>query len=144
MYPASYGVQDWNEPSVTVRGNMRTMCSPASVADPRIPGEKDCGVYIIIAEDGTWHRPLTTLELAVLQSLPLMVKGKPLVLAGKSDARWREAIGNMVPPKAAQAIGDQILTCLLASEKGDTFTLTTSGVWVRENSDEQRVEPRMG
>jgi hypothetical protein len=50
----------------------------------------------------------------------------------------------MVPPKAAQAIGDQILTCLLASEKGDTFTLTTSGVWVRENSDEQRVEPRMG
>ncbi|MDT8901861.1 DNA cytosine methyltransferase [Anaeroselena agilis] len=133
MYPASYGVQNWNEPAVTVRGNMRTMCSPASVADPRIPGDKESGVWVIIAEDGTWHRPLTTLELAALQGFPLTVNGKPLVLAGKSDARWREAIGNAVPPPAARAIGDQILTCLLASEKGDYFDLTAGGVWVRED-----------
>lgn len=132
MYPASYGVQSWDDPAVTVRGNMRTMCSPASVADPRVPGDKESGVWVIIAEDGTWHRPLTTLELAALQGFPLTVNGKPLVLAGKSDARWREAIGNAVPPPAARAIGDQILTCLLASEKGDVFTLTTAGVWVRE------------
>lgn len=41
-----------------------------SVADPRaLPAANDKLVCSIVAEDGTWHRPFTTLELAALQSL---------------------------------------------------------------------------
>jgi site-specific DNA-cytosine methylase len=138
MYPDSYGIHDWDEPAVTVRGNMRVMASRASVADPRTPADSESGTWIIIAPDGTWHRPLTTLELAALQSLPLVVNGKPLVLAGKSDARWREAIGNMVPPDAAEAIASQMLTTLMANEKGDYFELTAAGVWVQDEQSEIR------
>jgi hypothetical protein len=32
---------------------------------------------VIIAKDGTWHRPMTPLELARLQDLPAFVDGKP-------------------------------------------------------------------
>lgn len=86
---------------------------------------------VIIALDGTWHRPLTTLELAVLQSLdPFMSDGRPLQLAGNSDARWRERIGNMVPPKSAKAIGEEILLSFLASAVKEEFRLTAAGIWV--------------
>ena len=40
-----------------------------SVADRRLPAATDNLVAVIRAEDGTWHRPFTTLELAALQSL---------------------------------------------------------------------------
>lgn len=87
---------------------------------------------MIIALDGTWHRPLTTLELAALQGFPMiMPDGRPLQLAGKSDARWRERIGNAVPPPAARAIGEQILFALMVSAKGE-WALGSTGVWVKE------------
>jgi hypothetical protein len=86
-------------------------------------------IPIIIAADGTWHRPLTTLELAVLQSFPAIFNGAPLVLAGTSHTRWREAIGNAVPPDAAEAIGEQLLRSLLLSSVG-AFTLDNNEVWV--------------
>ena len=126
------GVNRWDEPGKTVIGAGDIHAGSSAVADPRIPDDTESGVYVIIAEDGTWHRPLTTLELAALQSIPLtMPDGSPLVLAGKSDARWREAIGNAVPPAAAKAMGNQILVAWLASQVGWEWELSQQQVWVR-------------
>lgn len=130
-----YRVQRWDEPSATVFGSADVHAGAAAVADPRVPGDRDCPdpPPIIIAEDGTWHRPLTTLELAALQGLDVQLPdGSPLVLDGKSDGRWRKAIGNMVPPPAAQAIAEQLLLSLLQAEVGDTFTLSSSARWVEQ------------
>lgn len=128
--PGAYGVLRWNEAAATITGSMHLDNGRAAVADPRVnPDRPPPFTPIIIAADGTWHRPLTTLELAVLQSLPAEIDGKPLVLAGDSHTRWREAIGNMVPPKAAQKIGDQLLRALLIAKLG-AFALGNSPVWV--------------
>jgi site-specific DNA-cytosine methylase len=124
------GVMDWTQPGKTVTGTGDVHSGTAAIADPRIPGDTEAGTWIIIAEDGTWHRPLTTLELAALQSFPVvMADGSPLTLAGKSDARWREAIGNAVPPDAAQAIAEQIMPSLMAS-KMDEWFMSANGIWV--------------
>lgn len=133
------GVQDWNQPAKTVIGAGDIHAGSAAVADPRIL--RDTEVLdpppIIISVDGTWHRPLTTLELAVLQSLsPFMPDGSPLQLAGNSDARWRERIGNMVPVQAAKAIAEEILFSFLASEAKEEFRLTAAGIWVVPESRE--------
>ncbi|MEM0138513.1 MAG: DNA cytosine methyltransferase [Thermoplasmatales archaeon] len=137
-----YGVQAWEQPGSTVTGARSVHSGTAAVADPRAPlmGDADdrSGVWVIISEDGTWHRPLTTLELAALQGLPLtMPDGRPLVLAGRSDARWRERIGNAVPPPAARGIADEILLSLLANERGD-FRLSDTDVWVLPGTLEKR------
>lgn len=127
---------------------LQPMCSQDEVLEAmpnspvRVIIPKDTEVLdpppVIIALDGTWHRPLTTLELAVLQSLrPIMPDGRPLQLAGKSDARWRERIGNMVPPDAAEAIAEEILFSFLASEAKEEFRLTASGIWVVPEEDEE-------
>lgn len=110
----TFGVQQWDEPSKTVIGGLDVHAGAAAVADPRIPGDTDSGVWLIVAEDGTWHRPITTLEMAALQGLPMnFADGSPLVFAGKSEARWREHTGNMVPPPAACAIGNALLETML-------------------------------
>ncbi len=84
---------------------------------------------VILAEDGTWHRPLTTLELAVLQGLPWMVRGRPLDFGGGSTAQ-RKAVGNMIPPPVAMAMGSQMLLALIASDVGAFFLDSTGGgVW---------------
>ena len=139
----SYGVMDWNKPAMTVTGAGDVHAGAAAVADPRIPqdNERPDPPPVIISTDGTWHRPLTTYELAMLQSLPThMPDGRPLTLAGKSDARWRERIGNAVPPPAAKAIGEQMLTALLASQRGE-WTLGATGIWVREDEQDAWTGP---
>ncbi len=126
----TYGVMDWDEPSVTVVGSADVHAGCSAVADPRMPNDNESGVYIIIALDETWHRPLTALENAAIQSLPIRLPdGRPLVLSGKSDSAWRERIGNAVPPDAAQAMAETILDSLLAADVGD-WTLGSTGVWV--------------
>lgn len=102
------------------------------------------GHVIIVAPDGTVHRPLTTLELAMLQGLPVwhrpgdpreLVIGEPggqwLELSGTSQARWRERIGNAVPPPTAQAIAEQVLG-ILDEGTDEVFRLSASGVWVEQ------------
>lgn len=132
------GVQSWDETSSTVFGSMDVHSGPAAVADPRIPSDNDRPdpPPVIIALDGTWHRPLTTLELAVLQGFPVtMPDGRPLSLTGRSDSRWRERIGNAVPPPAAQAIAEQILFALMVSAKGE-WALGSTEIWVTPNRKE--------
>ncbi|MFP3380269.1 DNA cytosine methyltransferase, partial [Bacillus sp. SIMBA_069] len=93
------GVQDWNEPAKTVIGSGDIHAGAAAIADPRIPADNERGTWVIISEDGTWHRPLTTFELAMLQGFPILLHdGTPFELVGNNDAKWRERIGNAVPP----------------------------------------------
>lgn len=150
--PQAYGVQPWDEPSSTIRGKQVTANSRSAVAHPAYPTpthrlvrdadgelvllgppikdwEEKC--YLVIqAEDGSWHRPLTDLELAVLQSLPAYHRGEMLALRGPSGKR-REHIGNMLPTLAAQAIARECRATLDAA--GDGFRLVGSGdVWVRQ------------
>lgn len=136
------GVQPWNEPAKTIIGAGDIHAGAAAVADPRIP--KDTEVLdpppIIIALDGTWHRPLTTLELAALQGFPVIqANGQPLQLTGNSDARWRERIGNAVPPPTARAIGEEILLALM-SAKDNLWMLSSTGIWVHSESDIKNAE----
>ena len=126
------GVQDWARPAYTVAGTADIHAGTAAVADPRLPaaGDRPDPPPLIVALDGTWHRPLTTLELAALQGLPLqMPDGRPLTLAGNADGRWRERIGNAVPPPAARAIAEEVLKAFLLSAANE-WTLGNTHIWV--------------
>lgn len=144
--PNLFGVSAWDKPASTVTGSASVTSSNgvAAVQDTRyneysnakgeneVPEPSKSGVWIIISEDGTWHRPLTTLELAALQGLPILHNGKPLKLAGNSEAVWREHIGNGVPVQTAAAIGNAILDTLLPNFMGEWhWNYENSGVWVK-------------
>lgn len=101
----------------------------AAIAPCEMPGANDKLAARIVAEDGTWHRPFTTLELASLQSL--VDPEDWLELDGLSDSAWRERIGNAVPPDAAQAIAEEIGRTLLLAWTGETFQLSATPIWVR-------------
>lgn len=136
------GVNDWDKPAKTVTASGDIHAGTSAVADPRIPKDTDSGVYIIMAEDRTWHRPLTTLELAALQTLPLILPdGRPLTLAGNSDARWREAIGNLVPPDAAKNMGNQMLIAWMAGILGWEWQLSNQKIWVSPAQSEDHISP---
>lgn len=128
----TYGVQKWDEPSKTVTASGDIHAGSAAVADPRIPQPKDKGVFIIISEDGTWHRPITTFEMAMLQGLPpTFADGSPLELEGNSDAVWREQIGNMVPPPSATAMGNAILATIMPNIMGEWYWgCSNDEIWV--------------
>jgi site-specific DNA-cytosine methylase len=127
-YNGTYGVMSWAEAAGTITGNTRPDTGRFVVADPRKPPDH---LPVIIAADGTWHRPITTLECAALQSIPAVVDGAPLKLHGKSISGWRERIGNAVPPDAAEAIGYRILFALLEAAMGG-FSLASpdTPVWI--------------
>jgi site-specific DNA-cytosine methylase len=140
------GVQEWEKPGSTVFGSLDVHSGPGAVSDPRIPGnnERPDPPPVIVALDGTWHRPLTTLELLALQSFPLrFADGSTVALAGKSDSSWRERIGNAVPPDASRGIHEQILLALVQNHVGETYTLGTTDVWVRRPT-ERRLSVRKG
>lgn len=150
--PGSFGVLDWSEPSPTIRGKQTIHNTQASVADPRWPTpthrlavvdgavwlfgppldlDDPTPVYLVIeALDGTWHRPLTTLELAALQSLPPYLHRAMLSLRG-SSATQRKHIGNMVPPDAAEAMGREFYETIVAARDG-RWRLSSGGIWVEE------------
>lgn len=140
----SYGVDGWNDTLSTVIGSGDIHAARVAIADPRIPGndERPDPPPVIVALDGTWHRPLTTLELLALQSFPVrFADGTPVVLAGKSDSAWRERVGNAVPPDASRGIHEQILLAMVQHAVGETYTLGTTPVWVRKPRMER--EPLM-
>ena len=93
------GVAGWDASSRTVRGTHNVNNTTGSLADPRpvapshIVDRSDAPTVlgppldlgsrtplhvIIAAADGTWHRPMTTLELAALQGFPTALGGQPL------------------------------------------------------------------
>ena len=133
-----YGVNRWEASSLAVTGTGQHDNGRWSVADPRpaegaeaerLPAPEDRLVAVIRALDGTWHRPFTTYELAALQGY--VDPGEHLVMQGTSDSAWRERIGNMVPPPAAQAIMSTICRTLLLAWQGETFMLSSDPIWVR-------------
>lgn len=133
-----YGVIPWDSFTGVVSGASRHDNGSWSVADPRpnyqqdinaLPKENDRLIAVIEALDGTWHRPFTTLELAALQGL--VSEDDQLLLSGNSHTSWRERIGNMVPPTAAKAIADVMGETLLLAWSGETFTLSSTPVWVK-------------
>lgn len=135
-----YGVVRWSDSSGAVSAAACHDNGRFSVADPRgaphhfpevgkMPADADQLVAVIQAEDGTWHRPFTTLELAALQSL--IDPEEQLELDGLSDQAWRERIGNAVPSDAAQAIASEMGRTLLLAWSGETFALSAAPVWVR-------------
>lgn len=130
----SYGVLSWEEAAGTVTGTAKLDNGRFSVADPR--KAPPMPVVIRSAWD-CWHRPMTTLELAALQGLPVELGGQPLLLAGSSTGRWRERIGNAVPVGAGRAIAESVLLALLASSLG-TWTLSSEGIWVRNDGRSER------
>lgn len=140
-----YGVTSWANPAATVIGASDIHAGAAAVADPRIPADTDRPdpPPVIIALDGTWHRPLTTYELAMLQSFPShMPNGQPFQLAGKSDRRWRQRIGDAVPPDSAEAWGVVILKALLPARAG-LWAMGATDIWVEPFYEESKyVEGR--
>jgi site-specific DNA-cytosine methylase len=130
-----YGVVPWDEASGAVTASGQHDNGRWSVADPRaasgeaLPAAGDRLVAVIRSLDGTWHRPFTTLELAALQSL--VDPEETLELDGLSDSAWRERIGNMVPPDAAEAMAGVFGRTLLLAWSGETFLLCSEPIWVR-------------
>ena len=124
-----YGVVPWANSTGAVSASACHDNGHWSVADVRIPAAADKCTCIIVAEDGTWHRPFTTLELAALQSL--VEPEEQLELDGLSDSDWRERIGNAVPPDAAEAIGLVMGTTILLAMSGETFVLSSTPIWDR-------------
>jgi hypothetical protein len=105
------------------------------VADPRpdaiLPALSERLVCVIIARDGTWHRPFTSTELAALQNL--IDPDNPLGFRyfGSSDTAFREHVGNAIPPGAATAFGQEALRTLMMTDVGETFRLHDTPIWVR-------------
>lgn len=131
------GVLDWEQPSKTVIGSADVHAAAAAVSDPRIPSDDERGVWTIVSQDGTWHRPLTTYELAMIQSFPqYLPDGRPFQLEGCSDAKAREYIGNAVPPDAAEAMGNVILLAAAQADAGITFEMSWDPVWVAPQEDQ--------
>lgn len=138
-YPQSYGVQPWDEIAPVVRAQSLLQTSRVAVADPReaelygptIDINDRRPVHLrIIAADGSWHRPMTTMELAALQGFPAtLADGSPFRLDGSSDRAWRTRIGNAVPPPAAEAIARTMLRTLSASRDQGPM-LCSDPVWV--------------
>lgn len=134
-----YGVTPWEKPAGAIPGFAKNNNGPWSVADPRaavgdeaeaLPAPDDRLVAVIQALDGTWHRPFTTFELAALQSY-VGPEDVGFVMEGQSDSAWRERIGNMVPPAAAEAVMGVIARTLLLAQAGETFMLSSEPIWVQ-------------
>lgn len=94
-------------------------------------------VPVIVAADGTWHRPLTLLELSALQGYPTEIDGQPIAWSGGRTV-IAEHIGNSVPPPAARAIAERMLVALVEASVG-AMSLSSGAVWVRPTAREARA-----
>ncbi|ESQ89979.1 DNA methyltransferase [Asticcacaulis sp. AC460] len=137
-----YGVLAYTDTSLAVPGFACHDNGAWSVADHRptvldvenpiiMPAAADRLTCVITAQDGTWHRPFTTLELAALQSLIDLDHPDSWWLHGSSDSQWREQIGNGVPRLSAKAMGSCFAMTLLLASAGETFLLSNTPIWVR-------------
>ncbi len=125
-----YGVVPWRDKAYAITGSGQHDNGHNNVADPRLPAADDKLQCLIIAEDGTWHRPFTTLECAALQSLFDIEEYQDFALRGGSDGQVREWIGNAIPSDAAEAMAEVFGHALLLAGSGETFVLSNAPVWV--------------
>lgn len=152
-YDAGWGVLGMDDTARTIAGQVAVGQGAYSVAERRQPAPEvrrmtldealalrldpnkaPPFIPMIVAEDGTWHRPLTLLELAALQSYPMEIEGEPIVFGG-TRTQIAEHIGNSVPPDAAEPIGGQMLTVLVHAD-AESWALSGGGqVWVSPVSD---------
>lgn len=139
---AHYGVVSWAGTSNAVPAFAKNNNGAWSVGDPRflmpagpapltLPDPKDRLVAVIIAPDGTWHRPFTTLDLAALQSMIDPEEAFGFDLDGSSDSAKRERIGNAVPALSAKAIASVMGRTLLLAWSGESFFLSQDPIWVQ-------------
>lgn len=145
-----YGVIGWTETAKTVSGSASHDNGFNCVADPResqpdaaritLPAPNERLIARIVALDGTWHRPFTTLELAALQSL--FDPGEVFALEGGSDQLKREWIGNAVPSAAARGMAETIGETLLLADLGETFMLSSRAIWTKPLALALAVDPR--
>ncbi|MFL6864083.1 MAG: DNA cytosine methyltransferase [Allosphingosinicella sp.] len=148
-----YGVIGWRDTAGAIPAYAKHDRGQWSVADPReqegdeseaLPAPNDRLVARIVARDGTWHRPFTTLELAALQSLfdPALIfrleettgvwaMVEDFDLIGGSDQLRREWIGNAVPAAAARGMAETIGETLMLADMGETFALSDRDIWVK-------------
>lgn len=126
----SYGVLPWDEAIGCIVAHACHDNGRFTVADPR--AVERAPFPVIIAADGTWHRPLTALECAVLQGFPSRWGDGPFTLSGTKDQQ-RVKIGDAVPPPAAQRIAEQMLYTLVHADAGAFALSSGGGVWVREH-----------
>ena len=132
----TYGVMSWREAASTITGNARPSSGRFTIADPRKPPPF---TPFIVSADGTWHRPITTLECGALQSFLEYIPVEKFVLCGKAQGAWRERIGNAVPPAAAEAITERALYTLLAADLGGFALDGNLKVWVEREIAEARA-----
>lgn len=144
-----YGVVGWADTSNAVPGHAKYDRGSWSIADPRdaapeplnaLPAPADRLVARIVALDGTWHRPFTTLELAALQSL--FDPSEVFELEGGSDQLKREWIGNAVPTAAARGMAETIGETLLLADLGERFALSSRAIWTKPLALALAVDPR--
>lgn len=150
-YDAGYGVLGWDEPARTIARKNAVGCGAYAVADVRErefeetvrimtldealaleldPNKPPPFIPVIIAEDGSWHRPMTPREMSALQGYPLELDGKPIPWSG-TRTQACEHIGNSVPPPAAKAIAERMLFALLETSLGGwSLSGPDTPVWV--------------
>lgn len=145
-----YGVLEWDLPARTVTGSLQVDNGPAAIMDPRPAPRTVISIHLalaLLAEgweppkgmlapaiisplSGCWHRPLTTLELAVLQGLPPVLDGVPLEFESNSDARVRSMVGDGIPAGGALVWQEEQLLAALKSKLGHGWSLV-SDFWFR-------------
>lgn len=154
-----YGVVDWEQTAYEIRGSACHDNGFNSVADPRLISDASSGgreiklpepgdrlVCRIIATDGTWHRPVTTLDLASQQALFALEETfyqeateyglewccrTPFDLIGGSDVAKREWIGNIVPGAAATGMAETIGETMILADMGESFFLSPHEIWAK-------------
>lgn len=140
------GVQDRSRPAATIAGRNGPTNGAYSIPDGTIDPSRftplatalskwgdhalsrTSSVEKILAPDNTWHRPYTTAEIAVIQSLIEPEDITPLGTLNPKDLRDR--IGHAIPATAAQGIADTIGETFLLSRAGETFLLSSKDIWV--------------
>lgn len=101
----------------------------------RVTERREPVTVVLISKDGTWHRELTTLELAALQDFPWMHKGAPLDFGGGTTEQ-RGIVGNAIPCKVMEAVFRQILISSMASAQSFFLSPSDWSVWVQGLRDD--------
>lgn len=145
------GIVDPAAAAPTVRARHEVRQAPAAVVDERgwpVPthelvresdelvlygpaldlATKRACLLVIRAPDGTWHRPLTDRELAVLQGFPVDAQLEGPSSSAKGRAGRREHIGNAIPPPTAEAIAREAAATLRSTAQAGF--LVGGDVWV--------------